>query len=1126
MIKFLIGKSLTGKTHKILNEITSEKFKKNIYLVPEQFNLEAERKLIEHKNLDGLLNIDCISFKWLTKKIISKVGGLNEIEIDEFGKTMVLKNILSKNRNELNFYRKNSFNKGTIDKFVNAFSKFKLSNLDYDKLEKVFQNDKIDPYLKIKSEDILKIYKSYIDFMKNNYFDDEDKLKFILKKIDDLNYFEDKNIWIDEFHGFNELQKELIKKMFFQGKNVTVSLNLDPEFNEINQFRNVRQTFIDLQELCKDNNLEYEIEEFNKRYIQNKEIEILSNNIFKFPNKVYKGKLRNISGFISKNKEEEVEQIAIEMNHLIRKNENLKWSDIIVVLSDLNDYKLFIKKVFKQYNIPYFIDEKISIISNPIIEFIISVLKMINSNFRDKDVFTVIKTNFSKLDKDEGEILENYVKEYGIYGNLWKKDFTRGKKEFDNDKGIKKEKLEKINKIRKKFINPFLELNKNINKKNIDVSDFTIYYYEFLKEYGLIDSLEKWILKLRNNNELEKVNENTQIWNIVMKVIEQLVELFNDKSINLSEYIKILKQGFLEYEVGILPTLDDKVIVGDIHRTKLSDVKTLFILGINDGSLPKAVENTDIFSKDEKIYLKKNGLDLKLDIDYKINEENYNIYKLFSKPQNNLYLSYALSNNEGKSLRPSILIDKIKSIFPNIEFKNNINSIKKNIVTEKSSLKYLIYNLRRKIDGYEIDDYWYKVYNWYLSNYLKEDNWIKKALFYDNSIKTIGKDFAQKLYDLPLTTSVTQLEKFQKCPFSHFIKYGLKPKEIRDFEIELPDLGLMFHKALENFSKLIKEKDLKWENLTKEESSNFVKKIIDDLTNDYSNNIFDDNFRNKYYKQKITRVVKRSVWTLRNHIINGKFLPKSFEINFSQTKKGLNPIVIDLDEQQKLILEGKIDRLDILDYLDKKYLKVIDYKSGNASLKLSNIYNGEKIQLIIYLKALLNDPLYFQSDETMPAGIYNFKIDDPIIDYERVENLEEKLMKEMKMDGISLEDKDIVNQIDENIEKKNKSDIIDVKIKKNGDFYARSKVLSEKNFNRLLKHVETIVKNTGDEIVSGSCKITPLKINTNYSACDFCDYKGICQFDKKIKGNEFKENENLRDKEVIKKLEKYGDKND
>ncbi|MGM0378344.1 MAG: PD-(D/E)XK nuclease family protein [Bacillota bacterium] len=1126
MIKFLIGKSLTGKTYKILDEITSDKLNKNIYLVPEQFNLEAERKLIKHKNLDGLLNIDCISFKWLTKKIISKVGGLDEVEIDEFGKTMVLKNILTKSRKELKYFKKNSFNKGTIDKFINAFSKFKLSNLEYEKIKNIFENDEIDPYLKIKSKDILKIYKSYINFMKNNYFDDEDRLKFVLKKIDELKYFEDKNIWIDEFHGFNELQKELIKKMFIQGKNVTISLNLDPKFNEINQFKNVRQTFIELQDLCKKNNLDYKIVEFNERYIENDEIKTLSNNLYKFPNKVYKKELENIKGFISKNKEEEVEQIAIEMNHLIRNNKNLNWSDINVVLSDLSEYKLFIKKIFKQYNIPYFIDEKISIINNSIIEFIISVLKMINGNFRDKDVFTVIKTNFSKLDKDEGEILENYVKEYGIYGNLWKKDFTRGKKEFDNDKGINKEKLKEINRIRKKFINPFLELNKNINKKNIDVSKFTIYYYEFLKDYGLIDSLEKWILKLRINEELEKVNENTQIWNIVMKVIEQLVELFNDKGLNLSEYIKILKQGFLEYEVGILPSLDDKVIVGDVHRTKLSDVKILFILGINDGNLPKTVENKDIFSKDEKMYLKENGLDLKLDIDYKINEENYNIYKLFSKPQNKLYLSYALSNNEGKSLRPSILIDKVKSIFPNIKFRNIINSTKKTIVTQKSSLKYLIYNLRRKVDGYEIDDYWYKVYNWYLSNYLKEDNWIKSALFYDNSIETIGKDFAKQIYDLPLVTSVTQLEKFQKCPFSHFIKYGLKPKEIKDFEIELPDLGLMFHKALENFSKLIKEKNLKWDNLTKKESDKYVKDIINNLTKNYSNNIFDDNYRNKYYKQKIARVVKRSVWTLRNHIIKGNFSPTSFEVNFSQTKKGLNPIVINLNEKQKLILEGKIDRLDILDYLDKKYLKVIDYKSGNPSLKLSNIYNGEKIQLVIYLKALLNDPLYFQSDKTMPAGIYNFQIDDPIVDFEKTEDLDKKLIQKMKMDGISLDDIEIVKRIDENIEKNNESDIIDVKLKKNGDFYARSKVLSEKNFKRLLKHVETIVKNTGDKIVNGSCQITPLKMNSNYSACDFCDYKGICQFDKKIKGNEFKENENLKDKEVIKKLEKYGDKND
>ena len=1117
MIKFYIGKSKTGKSFKMMNEIVNDENKNLIYLVPEQFNLEAEKQLINKMKLDGLINIDVLSFSRLVNNVLKSVGNIKKIEIDDFGKIMVLRKVLEKNKNDLEFYKKSVNKKGLIDKFNSLFKMIKINGLNENDFKNIFEGEALDISIKKKSNDIVKIYSEFNEFLSNGYFDEEDKMNFVIEKIDETGILDNASIWIDEFHGFNELQMKLIEKMMLNAKDLIISLTLDPDFNDNYTFKNVRDTYKNLQELLNENNLKYEIVSFKDKFNLNEEIAFLSDNIFKYPNEVYEKKNNKITGFIGTNRNEEIELIAIKIKELIMENK-YSWRDIAVIATDLDSYKISVKSIFKEYEIPYFIDEKISIMNNKIIEFIIATLKIYQNHFRYEDIFSMVKTGFTNIDKDESEILENYVIENGINGNLWKSNFKRGKRKYSE------EELEYINKIREKLISPFLDFFDDVEKKEINVSDFTIKYYNFLKTYGLIDSLEKWIIELKNISELEKVNENTQIWNIIMKIIEQFVELFNDKKITLKEYIKILSEGILEYEVGILPSLQDEIIIGNISRTKLSEVKIIFIVGVNDGLLPMKIENNDIFSQEEKEIIKDKGLDLKNDIEYKISEENYLIYRIFSKPSEELFISYALADNDGKSLRKSIIIDKIKKIFPEIIFQSNLyfsnHMEEKFIVTKKSTLKYLIYNLRNMLDGYEINELWFKVYKWYYENQKEDLEWILSALFHDNSVESIGEEFAKELFNLPLKASVTKIDTYVKCPFKHFIKYGLRLNEINSFEVELPDLGLMFHKSLEEFAYELDKNKITWNELTKEKSDEIITDIIEKITNDYSDQLFNDNYRNKYYKKKILRVAKKSIWTLRDHVIKGEFIPKGFEIVFSDDKEGLKPIIVDLKNDEKMIIEGKIDRLDVLNENDETYVKIIDYKSGNSDLKLSDIYNGNKIQLMIYLNAFVNDSKYFGYDKIVPAGVYYFKIDDPIIDYKKNLNIEEKLNDKLRMTGISLLDNDIIKKIDNTIESGKKSSVIDVKLKNNGDFDANSKVIEKNDFDLLLNHVSKFIANVGNEIIEGKSSVYPLKTDEQSNACNYCKYLGICQFDRQLSGNKYRTVKKYKDKEVIELLNK------
>lgn len=1121
MIEFYLGESSTGKSYEILKQIKhyAEKGYKVIYLVPEQYNLQAEKDLIQKMNLDGLINIDVLSFDWLSNRVIQKTGGLKEVEIDEFGKNMVLRKLFEEEKNNLSFYTKSANKFGFIQKFSQLFSKIKINGLDDETLEKALSASKEDTYFEMKTKDIYYMYERYETFLKNKYFDESDKLNYLLEHIESTSFFENSVVFIDEFSGFNVQQLKVIEKIFQMAKRTIVALCLNPTFEKVEPFNNVRQTYLQLQEIVEHNYLAHEVRGFINIKNTSQEIQFLTNQIYEYSPKQYDVIPEGVKGAIGTNIYEELEMVSEQIVKLIRSKE-IKWKEIAVICPDLDTYKIGFKSVFEAYNIPYFIDKKQEIFNNPLIQFIISLLKMYEKHFRYKEIFSLVKTDFTNLTKDEAEILENYVLEYGIRGNLWFSTFTRG----SND--LSEKQLEEINEIRRRFIEPFESFKETFSKSELDISEFTIKLYEFIKEYGLEIKLEEWIFKLREEKVYEQVNENIQIWNIIMNIFDQFVELFNAKKMTLKEYIRVLEEGFKTYEIGILPMLKDEVFVGDIYRSKLTDIKALFIVGINDGLFPQKIDSNGIFSDEEKKLLKANGLDLKNDREYKIFEENYKIYKLLSKPSEFLMFSYSLSDLEGKALRPSILIDKVENIFPKMSFEMRLFPEEKDaLVAPIPALSVLIEKLQKGLHGKKIEPLWFELYHWYKEKGYLKDDWLVRALYHNNQLKNIDRTFVEKLYELPLKTSVTRLNTFVECPFKHFVKYGLKPKELKEYTVDFPDLGYMFHRSIEEFSKRLYQEKLTWREIKEEQIEAYLYDIIGEVTDQYYEGIFNDNYRNKYFKKKIMRVVKRSITTLREHILKGEFNPTAFELDFS-LENGVKPIVIELSDGNQLIVEGRIDRLDTYTEGDNTYIKIIDYKSGSADFDLSDIYYGTKLQLMVYLDALMRNAKYFGMKEVIPAGVYYFKINDPIISYDNQKDLEQALFEQMKMSGLGVKDLNIIKKIDSEVDVKRKSDVINVRLKKNDGFYSYSDVIEKEDFNLLLDHVRSFTKEVGNEILKGKSTIRPIKKSYNRKACDYCDYKSICQFDQALQDNEYRVLQKMKTKEVLKKLREDGDIND
>lgn len=1121
-IRYIFGRASRGKTYRVFEEIKRalhrKKDEKLILIVPEQFTLQAERDLIKYLQVPGIMKVEVLSFTRLAYNVFNEVGGITRIPIDEQGKSMMLRKIMEETQGELSVYGNVAKQQGFISKYIELLGELKKNNVHPEDIEEQIQSLE-DGMMKEKLKDVFLIYKNFMEFAKIDYLDSEDAINLLIEKLDESHMYEDASIWVDGFSSFSAQTITLIGRLMVRAKGFTLSLPMDQDAlaRDREVFHLPRKIVAEISGMAKRQGIKEEIIDLNHlKGFGSKEINHLETEIYAFPYHQYKEEVENIEIFQGSNIYTEIEYMATKVVELVRER-NYRWRDIAVVCNKIESYGSILKRTFEEYEIPYFLDQKRGIMNNPIIEFVLSTLETIMKGYSYGDVSRLLKTGFSPLAVEEYEILENYMIQYGIRGNKWKSPFRWGEEE----------KLEKINEIREKFMQPLLKLEKKLKGKQT-FEKTTKDLYTYLEEVGVKEKLHSWIEQLRREGLYEYVNENTQIWNILMETFDQLVEILGEQEISLRNYHGILQSGFASFEIGIIPTTLDQVLVGQIQRSKSHDIKALFVVGVNDGVLPSGVEDKDILSNEEKLTLKEAGVDLGSDNEIRSQQERFLIYSALSKPKEFLWLSFALADGEGKALRPSTLIDGVKKIFPKLRQKGDLiktEAGEKYLVSMgHSTLKHLIENLRLYADGQEIYDFWWEVYKWYY----RQPQWrepllnIVEGLFHKNQVSYVGEKQAKRIYTYPIHSSVSRLEGFVSCPFAHFIKYGLRPKERQEYKVEAPDIGELFHDAMAKFTDRLKEKDLNWRDVDRELSGEVMDGVIEEIVPEYGEGVFHSTHRYKYLVKRLKRISKRAIWTLTNHLKKGEFDLYGHELSFGKGGD-FPPLEIELASGEKIFLEGRIDRIDVLEG-EEEYIKIIDYKSGSKDFSLSDIYYGLSLQLMVYLDAVLQYQKNPKGKEFKPAGIFYFKIDDPMIQSEEklVEKVEEQIAKKLKMKGLVLKDVNIVKAMDGDI--KGQSSILPAGIGKGDSFYKSSSALEEEGFFKLLEHCRSLIKEISEEMLKGNIKIFPVK-KDKLAACKYCSYGGICQFDPLLEDNKYNNIVKLKDEEVLEKIQGEGERN-
>ncbi|MBA2938155.1 helicase-exonuclease AddAB subunit AddB [Paenibacillus sp. CGMCC 1.16610] len=1151
-IRFVIGRAGSGKSECCLIEMKQQLAVEPegdplVLLVPEQATFQAEHAIVSDPGIRGMIRAQVLSFHRLAWRVMQEEGGTARLPIDDMGKKLLLTSILHKQKEKLRLFGHSAEQMGFVDRLNQLFTEMKRYCVTAKQLEEHEQKRASvlgeSGLLRDKMHDIQLIYRQFESELSRQYLDGEDYLTLLAEQIPNSAYLRSASIWIDGFHGFTPQEFAVLGALFSTCKQVTITLCLDRELqagdapDELDLFHPTATTMVRLQELIWQLGLpSAEVHllapDRSPRYDDSPLLGYLERN---FDRRIGGGAQRYKPAAHEKTSDQlviaeavhrraEVEGAVRDMLQLVREH-GVRWREIAVMVRNMEGYQDLLKAVLTDYEIPHFFDQKRTVLHHPLVEFIRSALEVVQHNWHYDAVFRCVKTDLllpseAADQRTELDKLENYVLAFGIQGYRW----TDGKPwsyKFranleEADEGVQEQtaELAALNRSKEWVVRPLLAFAKRLQQAG-SVKAQVEALYELLIAVQAPEKLEAWSQQAIQEGKPEKAREHGQMWNSVMEMLDQLVETMGDDELSLEIFNSLVETGMESMKLGLVPPSMDQLLIGSMDRTRSSGIRYAYILGVNDGVIPAQMPEKGVLTEAERSVLMESGLPMADGSRRKLLDEQFIVYTSLTVPGKRLWMSYPLADEEGKSLLPSELIKQMRQLFPGTETplllaepaaESPDNEQAAYMAHPNQAISYLAVRMKHWMLGGRMADLWWETYNWYAD----KPEWqmklqsVVQALRYTNKENKISSKTSKLLYGQNLRASVSRMEKYVACPFSHFVSHGLRLQERRVYRLDAPDIGQLFHAALNQFVQRLQQDQLDWGSLSAEECMERSAQVVDELAPRLQGEILLSSSRYAYIARKLKQVVGRAAVVLGEHAKQGQFEPLGLEIDFGPGKE-LPPLTFDLENGCTMEIIGRIDRVDRADGEQGVLLRVIDYKSSSTSLQLSEVYYGLSLQMLTYLDVIITHAERWLGIAAKPAGVLYFHVHNPMLQQKNALDpaaVEKELRKRFKMKGLITADAEVAGLMDRELLKSaGHSQLIPVALKKDGSFYSSSSVATDEQWDTLRKYVRKQVKGIGTSITDGHVDIAPYRLGKK-TACLHCSYKSICQFDPLFEGNE------------------------
>lgn len=1103
-LQFITGCSGAGKStylyKKIIRESIENPLKNYLIIVPEQFTLAAQKELVRLHPAHCIMNIDILSFNRLAYRVFDELGRIMAPSLADTGKNMVLRRIVEAHKDELGVFGRNYNKQGFISEIKSFISELYQYSVTPEYIQDFIERNPVSRTIRGKLKEIHLIYKEFEEFLGEKYITAEEMSDILAGVIDESGIVRQSIVCMDGFTGFTPSQMNLVTKIMKLSQKTYVTLTLDPAkdvFKETSLFYLAYKTKLRLIKAAGHENISVDDDirlrsadgKYEVRFSADCEIGFLEKNIFRYPRQKYGSVPRNISLCSMMTARDEIDIVADEIVRLV--SGGYKYRDIAVVCGDMEIYSRIAVRVFEKKGIPCFVDYKKKILNNPYVEMLSSVFEIVKTGYSFDAVFRFVRCPMSGIDKEQADLVENYAIAAGIrYRNMWNRTWSSQFRRNYEDR------MEEINDIRRNIwqkISCFSE----IFKQSAAISEYVkaaVYISEQLECEKMLAGMADGFAGMQ---EYIYEKEYDKVYECIMELFSQMNELLGDVVVTFDEFVRIFEAGVAEIKVGVIPMTTDQVVIGDIERTRLERVKVMFMIGTNDGLIPKTEAGGTVMSEIERESLSELGFELAPTRRQASFIGQYYLYINITKPSDRLYISYARMDDNARQINPSYLISQIMGIFPKIRIISNKEQFR------EDGKEYLFEGISQR-NRRALGSKWNEVLSWNLGKQenIKDMEMMLNAAFDEKGDTPLAAKTADALYGNS-TYSVSRLERFASCAYAHFLRYGLGLNRRDEYEIMLPDMGIIFHEAMERFADELRERKLAWADIDKEMSDSIMEASVQRAVDGFENGILHDSKRNEYRISQIDRIAKRTGWTLCRHVAAGSFVPTGFEVKFV---RGLGS---DMDSG---VLGGVVDRIDTYDADDGKLIKIIDYKSGNRHFDTALFKEGISIQLIVYMNAAVKHETD-KGNKCIPAGAFYFRFNDPIIDikngladYDDSGNLigfdddkiAEEIQGQMKITGIVNSDEDIIRIIEDDagFDEKNNLTAKTMSVKTDvgsGRDITGAGVVTTEQFAALMNYEEELINRMNREIKKGVIKRNPYRYGDKNS-CEYCEFSSVCRY--------------------------------
>ncbi|WP_284139463.1 helicase-exonuclease AddAB subunit AddB [Virgibacillus sp. LDC-1] len=1161
-LRFIIGRAGSGISEQCMQEIKQESRHNPqgppiFYIVPDQMTFQQEYALFQDADFQGSIRAQVVSFSRLAWRVLQETGGGTRQFISSIGIQMMLRKIIEEKQGDWQVFQKALEKQGFLsqmEKMITEFKRYQVTpELIQQQMEQINRFTHKEPgeeALAKKLADLLYIYEKLAIALQDTYIDSEDQLQLLAEKITEARFLEGATIYLDGFHRFTPTELYVVEALLKKCSNVTMTLVVDDPENEtssdLDLFYQTTETYHTLKALAQE--LAIEIEETMEltpqeaRFQDRPAFAHLEAHFDTRPAPEFSQEAPiNIAEAV--HPRAEVEGVAQEILQLVRE-EGYRYRDIAVFIRQTDTYHDLIATIFSDYDIPVFIDEKRSMLNHSLIELIRSVLEVVEGNWRYDSVFRVLKTGYIPaadteypLTNDAIDELENYVLEYGIRSrNQW---YAKEGWIFQRFRGFdkaaqtnaEKEMELKLNKYREQVIDALQAFDEQIRKaKTIRARCEAI--FGLLERMDVSQTLEKMRTHYDESGQLEKGREQEQVWNAIMQLFDEIVEIAGEEEMDLLTFRSMLEAGFESLTFAHVPPSIDHVIVGTVDRSRVSDIKCSFLLGVNDGVWPLKPPSDSVINEQERELLAIHGLKLADTSKRQLLDDWFYMYLVFTAAQDKLWISYPLSDEEGKAKMPSQLIHRMEDLFPHarmhslLQEPDELYEAERFITTPVKTRAALTAQLARNQKGYPMKPIWLNVLNWYIENHDRNGttHTILQSLFYDNKPINLSTQTVEKLYPKQVKASVSRLETYYRCSYQHFAKYSLGLNERKTYKLDAPDIGQLFHEALKLITEWVNKDGGDYAQLTKQDAGGYAQKAVRQLAPVLQHQILHSSNRYQYIQEKLQEVIARAAFVLSEQARQSHFSPVGLELGFGTKDTDLSPMTLQLPNGFELMLRGRIDRVDKALEGEELYLRIIDYKSSAKGLNLLEVYYGLALQMLAYLDVVLTNSEKWLGAKASPAGVLYFHVHNPFINGSRdlsEDQIDREIFKKYKMQGLLMADEQMVRSMDTSLES-GMSTIIPAGVKKNGGFYSSSRVADEQTFTMLQQHIHHLMVQAGIDMTSGGVALNPYQ-HKQKTACTFCPFLSVCQFDPMLPNNNYRKLQDMKDDDVLERISREED---